>query len=149
MKSSSNRNKWFLDSGCSRHMSGDKDIFSNFTPQDGGLVTFGDNSKGKILGVGKVGKEPFPCIENVLLVNGLKHNLLSISQLCDKGYKVVFQASSCSIEINGKILFVAKWNNNAYTLDFNDLLDQDIKCLSAINEIRWLWHRRLDMLVWI
>ena len=51
-----------------------------------GDVTFGDNSKGQIKGIGKIGNKFFIFIENVLLVNGLKYNLLSISQLCDKGF---------------------------------------------------------------
>ena len=60
-------------------------------PKIGGDVTFGDNSKGQIEGIGTIGNKSFIFIENVLLVNGLKHNLLSISQLCDKGFKVVFE----------------------------------------------------------
>ena len=55
-------------------MTGDKVIFSSISPRDGGYVTFGDNAKGKIVREGKVGKSPNPTIENVLLVNGLKHN---------------------------------------------------------------------------
>ena len=69
-------------------MTGDVAKFAKVEPKNGGYVTFGDNSKGKIIGVGNVGSNP--CIEDVLLVKGLKHNLISISQLCDKGYKVIF-----------------------------------------------------------
>ena len=60
-------------------------MFSSLTPKDGGYVTFRDNKKGKIIGVGSIGKSNSSNIENVLLVDGLRHNLLSISQLCDKG----------------------------------------------------------------
>ena len=52
--------------------------------------TFGDDSKGKIFGVGNIKIGSSPLIENVVLVGGLKHNLLSISQLCDKSFNVVF-----------------------------------------------------------
>jgi len=57
---------------------------------EGGTVTFRDDSKGKIIGIGniKVGKSPL--IENIALLDGLKHNLLSISQLCDKKFKSDF-----------------------------------------------------------
>jgi hypothetical protein len=48
--------KWFLDSGCSRHMTGDKNKFTSLTLKDGGNVKFGDNSKGKIIGIGNIGK---------------------------------------------------------------------------------------------
>ena len=60
-------------------MSGNKNKFISLTPINGGKVTFGDNSKGKVVGKGKVGKMPHSFIDDVLLVEGLKHNLLSIS----------------------------------------------------------------------
>ena len=75
-----------MDSGCSRHMTGDKSNFINLKFKDGGNVTFGDDSKGRVICIGKVGMNPSPCIDNVFLVDGLKHNLLSISQLCDNGH---------------------------------------------------------------
>ena len=53
-------------------------------------MTFGDNGKGRIIGYGSIGNNSSSLIENVLLVDGLKHNLLSISQLCDKDFKVIF-----------------------------------------------------------
>ena len=65
-------------------MTGDEAQFTSLKPNDGGFVTFGDNSKGKIIRLGNISKNLFTFIENVLLVKGLKHNLLSISQLCDK-----------------------------------------------------------------
>ena len=52
--------------------------------KNGGYVTFGDNVKGKIVGESKIGKSPNPTIDDVLLVDGLKYNLLSISQFFDK-----------------------------------------------------------------
>ena len=63
-------------------------MFASLSPKDGGFVTFGDNRKGKIIGIDNVGKKRSPIIKNVLLVDGLKHNLLSISQLCDKEIKL-------------------------------------------------------------
>ena len=52
-------------------MTSDKSIFASLTPKDGNFVTFGDNNKGKIIGVGNVGKEPYSIIENIFLVDGL------------------------------------------------------------------------------
>ncbi|KAL5551357.1 hypothetical protein UlMin_001533 [Ulmus minor] len=48
------RNTWILDSGCSRHMTGDIQHFSSFEKKVGGKVTFGDNAKGNILGKGTI-----------------------------------------------------------------------------------------------
>ena len=86
---------------------GDKNQFF-ILESKGGLVTFGDNSKGKIIGIGKVKVTPSIFIENALLVGNLKHNLLSISQLCDKGFKVVFESSMCSVtnSFNTSIRFI-------------------------------------------
>ena len=54
------------------------------------MFTFGDNAKWRIIGQGNIGNDTFSLIESVLLVDDLKHSLLSISQLCDKGFKVIF-----------------------------------------------------------
>ena len=58
---------------------------------EGGTATFGDDYKGTIIGIGNIKIGTSHLIENVVLVDGLKHNLLSISQLCDRGLKVVFE----------------------------------------------------------
>ena len=74
-------------------MTGDKDLFFTLELKDGCTVTFGDNGKENIIGIGNIGITPSTCIENILLVDSHKHNHLSINQLCDKGYKVVFESS--------------------------------------------------------
>jgi hypothetical protein len=126
-------------------MTGDKNKFTSLTLKDGGNVKFGDNSKGKIIGIGNIGKIHSLVIEDVLLVDGLKHNLLSISQLCDKGYNVIFKSIMCIIvnEIDNQVLFVAFRNENVYTIDFDSMTSKESICLAAINENSWLWHRRL------
>jgi hypothetical protein len=126
-------------------MTGDKNKFTSLTLKDGGNVKFGDNSKGKIIGIGNIGKTHSLVIEDVLLVDGLKHNLLSISQLCDKGYNVIFKSIMCIIvnEIDNQVLFVAFRNENVYTIDFDNMTSKESICLAAINENSWLWHRRL------
>ena len=126
-------------------MTGDKSNFINLKYKDGGNVTFGDDAKGKVIGIGQVGMIPSPCINDVYLVNGLKHNLLSISQLCDNGHEVVFKEDMCIVKIlkSNDNLFIAHRTNNVYTINFDDLHDQNVKCLSAFNETSWLWHIRL------
>jgi hypothetical protein len=137
--------KWYLDSGCSKHMTGDKTKFSSFTPKDGGYVTYGDNNKGKILGTGKVGKTSSTSIDNVLYVEGLKHNLLSISQLCDKGNEVIFNSYSCSIisKENNSIKFMGHRINNVYMISLDDISSNDAQCFITKEEESWLWHKRI------
>ena len=111
------KNKRILDSGCSRHMIGNPDILNDIIYKDGGLVNFGDNSKGYVIGIGKVGNSEISTITNVLLVKNLKHNLLSISQLCDKGYKIKFEKDKCHIEDNNStIIFEGVRKKNIYIL---------------------------------
>src|SRR5436853_7473638 len=86
-----------MKSGCSKYMTGKSKMLSSLQHKDGGLVTFDDNNKCKVIAIGNVGQGENPLIENVLLVDGLKHNLLSISQLCDKGYKVLFDKDACHL----------------------------------------------------
>ncbi|XP_059639430.1 uncharacterized protein LOC132281779 [Cornus florida] len=110
--SSSSKDKWFLDSGCSRHMTGDHSKFLSIEPHKGGSVTFGDNSKGKVIGIGSIGISSSLSIDDVLLVKDLKHNLLSISQLCDKGYDVLFKSNKCIVKKNNNEVFHALRNDN-------------------------------------
>ena len=72
---------------------------------EGDTVTFGDDAKGKIIGIGNIKIGSSPLIENVILVEGLKHNLLSISELYDKGFKVVFDDFTCDV-LEKKQIFV-------------------------------------------
>ena len=62
-------------------MMGNKDKFISLISINGGMVTFRDNAKGKMVGEGKVGRLSNCFIDDVLLVEGLKHNLLNVSQL--------------------------------------------------------------------
>ena len=71
-------------------MTSDKDKFTSIEVKDKGCVTFGDNAKGKIISIGEFGNPQSLSIHYILLVISLKHNLLSISQLCDMGNKVTF-----------------------------------------------------------
>jgi len=58
---------WYLDSGCSRHITGDKRKINNLKRKDQGFVTYEDNNKGKIIGIGDVGGGDTLEIKDVLL----------------------------------------------------------------------------------
>ena len=99
--------KWYVDSDCSKHMTGDKDAFVNIE-KDKGSVLFGNNNSAKVLGKGtvKLGSKN-SLAENVLLVDNMKHNLLSISQKCDQGHELIFNAKGCKIRKQGSRKLVA------------------------------------------
>ncbi|XP_070033067.1 uncharacterized protein [Nicotiana tomentosiformis] len=92
------KGKWYLDNACSRYMTGDKQLFKSVTKLDGGTVTFGDKSKGNIIGVGKVPLSSTCDVDEVYLVDELGYNLLNISQLCDNDYEVHFKKHGWFIE---------------------------------------------------
>jgi hypothetical protein len=100
---------WYIDSGCSKHMTGDKGKFLSLSESKSGTVTFGNDAPGKIKGKGMVslsnGKGK---AQDVLLVDGLKHNLLSVSQMCDRGCKVLFTSKDCKIKSVNSGQVVAK-----------------------------------------
>ncbi|XP_070045551.1 intracellular protein transport protein USO1-like [Nicotiana tomentosiformis] len=89
--------QWIMDSGCSKHMTRNTMDFFSLKALQGGNASFGNGKKGYILGVGKIGKSLSHSIENMYYVNGLKYNLLIVSQICDKGNKVEFLSKICTV----------------------------------------------------
>jgi hypothetical protein len=112
--------EWFIDSGFSSHMTGDQREFVSLKKK-GGNVTFGDDSSTKILGKGivKLGSENVK-EGKFLLVEDLKHNLLSVSKMCDQVYTLMFDSRKCKIRKNNSGILVAtatRRPNNIYILD--------------------------------
>ena len=121
-------------------MNGNKSLLNNIKKVTAGSVTFGDSSKGNIVGIGDIGNGKVK-ISDVQLVTGLRYNLLSISQLCDNDYKVIFYTTHCSIlDKFGKLVLTCPRNKNVYTCDMSKQVNV---CLITINDDPWLWHRRL------
>ena len=86
---------WVFDSGCTQHMTGYVMMFTSLDENVGDHehVAFGDTSKGKVVGLGKVAITKDLSISNVLLVESVSFNLLFIAQLCDLGLICTFSDS--------------------------------------------------------
>jgi len=124
-------------------MTSDKCKFPKLELKEEDFVTYGGNNKGRILGSGVISNEASFNIHNVLLVEGLKHNLISISKLCDKGFNVVFEPNQCLIyDACGSIVLVGKRVNNIYLLNLHHALFSIHYLLTKEDDIR-LWNRRL------
>ncbi|XP_058002298.1 uncharacterized protein LOC131179464 [Hevea brasiliensis] len=146
LKSSMFDSKWYLDSECSRHIIQNANLFLSLEKKyGGGQVTFADNGKGKIVKIGKIAKENSHILDKVLLVDGLKHNLLSVSQLRDKGCRVIFEFKSYFVSkmCDNKMLFVGERVENNYVIDLHALSNKDIKCFVFTSDDSWTWYRRL------
>ena len=82
---------------ASRHMTRNKALFKTLFEGKIKTVTFGEGSKSVIRGIGTVDILGLPVFEDVWYVDGLKANLLSISQICDNGLNVLFTKYECEI----------------------------------------------------
>ena len=133
-------------SGCSKHMTGDKLKFLSLETYDGGTVTFDDNMKGEIIAKGKVWRSSSHVIDNVFLVENLKHNLLSISQFCDKGNSVNFTSERCIIYRSdlGDTVLEGIRKGNTYVVDISTVPKSSLTCLSVIEDDPLLWHKHLS-----
>ena len=132
---------WYLDSGCYRHMTGNKALVKTLFEGKIGTVMFGDGSKSVIRGIGNVDIPGLLVFEDVWYVDGLKANLLSISQICDNGLNVLFTKYECEILDGGGncICIGVKTTDNCYgiTPSINN------KYFSVkINQVD-LWHQQL------
>ena len=140
---------WIIDSGCSSHMTGDRALLSNLVEKAGPWVTFGDDNKGFTKGYGslEIGNV---VIENISLVDGLKHNLLSVSQFTDKGYEVNFKIEQCEIinKKDKKLALQGVRKGNLFVADLFSASKGEVRCFynKASTEDSWLWHKRLSHL---
>ncbi|KAJ9566173.1 hypothetical protein OSB04_002139 [Centaurea solstitialis] len=90
---SSASHKWYLDSGCSKHMTGRKELLSNYREEYGGSVKFGNNELSPVVGHGDIVCKDIT-INNVAHVEGLNHNLFSIGKFCDKDLECLITQKS-------------------------------------------------------
>ncbi|KAJ9538937.1 hypothetical protein OSB04_031670 [Centaurea solstitialis] len=136
---------WYIDSGCSRHMTGTLELLSHYANKEGSSVAFGGNQKGKIKGYGMIVKGEI-IVNQVSYVDGLKHNLISVSQLCDNGMDVKFNIKYCILYKVDTLIEVMRANRRGdlYLLIFDALDEKEEICLisSVKNEEAWLWHTR-------
>ncbi|GJS79163.1 putative ribonuclease H-like domain-containing protein [Tanacetum coccineum] len=152
------KNKGIIDSGCSRHMTGNKAYLADFQDFNGGPVAFG-GSKGYITGKGKIktGKLDF---EDVSFVKELQpFNLFSVSQMCDKKNKVLFTDSEClvlspdfKLPDENQILLKVPRQNNMYSFNLENIVPLGgkqhkasckAKAVSSISQTLQLLHMDL------
>ena len=82
-------------------MTSDKRKLISLTKGKSGDVSFGNDGTARIIGKGTVALKGRAKAENVLYVQGLKHDLLSVGHICDSDYNIVFYPHGCEIRRNG------------------------------------------------
>ena len=123
-------------------MIGNRNTFQKLQAKTG-TITFGNDNSSKVLGKGTVTLGSKDAVaENVLLIENMRHNLLSVSQMCDQGHVFMFTSKDYKIqrEDSGKLVATtSRTPNNIYMLDE---IKRERCCLGKEDE-SWLWHRRM------
>jgi hypothetical protein len=125
---------WLIDSGCTHHMTHDRDLFKELNKSTISKVIMLNGANIAVEGIGTVGVKSHSgdkLISNVLYVPKLNQNLLSVPQLLKKGYKVLFEHEKCVIkDQNNKEVLRAQMKAKKFVLDLKkngDITDEDEK----------------------
>ncbi|GKA77837.1 retrovirus-related pol polyprotein from transposon TNT 1-94 [Tanacetum coccineum] len=139
---------WIIDSRCSKYMTGNRALLTNFVETFLRMVRFGNNDFVVIAGYGDVVIGSMT-IKKVYYVEGLGHNLFSGGQFCDKGLEVAFRKSTCFVRTeDGVDLLTGDRSSNLYTIALNEIASNSSACLlaKASSSQSWSWHQRLSHL---
>jgi hypothetical protein len=123
-------NMWLMNSGCSRHMTGDKKLFSSIILLSHmEYMTFGDNKKVKVLGTDDIKVNDHFTLNDVALVNKLRYNLLFGSQLVDADLEVLFHKfDSHILDSSGKRVYDISRIGKFFQANFS-CAQSSVKCL--------------------
>ncbi|GJS29253.1 retrovirus-related pol polyprotein from transposon TNT 1-94 [Tanacetum coccineum] len=137
---------WYLDSGCSKHMTGDRSQLTNFVHKFLGTVKFGNDQVAKIMGYGDYQIRNVTT-SRVYYVEGLGHNLFSVGHLCDSYLEVAFRKYTCFVRnLEGVDLLSGSRGTNLYSLSIGDMMASSPICVlsKATKTKSRLWHRCLS-----
>lgn len=142
-------NYWFIDSGCTSHMTFDRAAFINYTPISNSTVDLGADSRANIVGQGDVvlriivrGKSVRCTIKNVRHVPTLRYQLLSVLTMGKLGVRSSFDGGGYVMRhiASGQALACGRVTNNLYALNVdNDCKPPDKALIANLS----LWHQRL------
>jgi len=128
-------------------MTGEKNLFTSIEydniPKE--TIVFRDNSKGEVIGLGKIALNHDNSIINVYLIETLGYNLLSVSQICGMGYNCLFTNEGVTVfnRDNSSIAFTGQLKGKVYIVDFSTEKVEPKTCMVAKSDMGWLWHCRL------
>ncbi|GJU02639.1 retrovirus-related pol polyprotein from transposon TNT 1-94 [Tanacetum coccineum] len=134
-------NEWIKDIGCSKHMTGNRKLFSTYKAYNKGNVIFGSNLRGNIIGKCTISHGSLK-IANVKHVDNLSFNSLSVGQICDSKCKVVFTENDSEIVKDDKVIGRGIRKKGVHVMKLGSKSNDNI-FLATIDENSTLWHRRL------
>nr|GEY24572.1 integrase, catalytic region, zinc finger, CCHC-type, peptidase aspartic, catalytic [Tanacetum cinerariifolium] len=139
---------FIIDSGCTKHMTGNLKLLCNFVEKFLDTARFGNDQFALILGYGYLVKGNV-MINKVYYVEGLNHNLFSVGQFCDTDLEVAFRKSACFVrDLQGNDLLTGNRGSDIYMISLQESTSSTLLCLmaKATPTQAWLWHRRLSHL---
>nr|GFA85002.1 hypothetical protein [Tanacetum cinerariifolium] len=139
---------FIVDSGCSKHMTGNLKLLINFVEKFLGTVKFGNDQIAPILRYGDL-VQGAVTIKRVYYVEGLNHNLFFVGQFCDADLEIAFKKSTCFIrDLKGNDLLTGSRGTDLYSITLQDTNCPNPICLmaKATSSQAWLRHRRLSHL---
>jgi hypothetical protein len=139
---------WLIDSRCSRHMTGDKGWFSTLVSVvTKRYITFGDNGRGRVLSKGEVKVSDKITLRRVVLVQSIGYNLLSLSQLLDEGFEVLFRPGGSRIlDSRGDLVCMVIPECQVFRVEFSQSSGVERCFLAGSSSELWKCHRKLGHL---
>ncbi|GJY02701.1 retrovirus-related pol polyprotein from transposon TNT 1-94 [Tanacetum coccineum] len=111
---------FIVDSGCTKHMTGNLKLLCNFVEKYLGTVHFGNGQFAPILGYEDLVQGNIT-IKRVYYVKGLNHNLFSVGQFCDTDLEVAFRKSTCFVrDLQGNYLLTSNRGSDLYTISLQE-----------------------------
>ncbi|GJS51313.1 integrase, catalytic region, zinc finger, CCHC-type containing protein [Tanacetum coccineum] len=139
---------WIIDSGCSKHMTGNLQLLRNFVEKYIKIVLFGNDHFPAITGYGDYVQGNLT-ICHIYCVEGLGHNLFSVEDFCNGDLEVAFRSNTCYVRnLKGDDLLTGSHDSNLYIISISEMATSSPVCLisRATSTKSWLWHRRLSHL---
>ncbi len=138
--------KWFVDSGCSNHMTFNKSLFSSYSASHPSFVALGNNKTLQVVGRGTLritivvkGKQVECILKDVLHVPDLGYQLLSVPTFDKSGLKTSFHSRRCWIAKGHAVVATATMTGNLYQLDVPSSTPQNALLVQSTQ----VWHCRL------
>jgi hypothetical protein len=137
------KNIWLIDSRFSRHMTGDKGWFSSLVHVvTKKYITFGDNVRGRVLSEGEIKVSDKITLRRVALVQSLGYNFLSVSQLLDEGFEVLFHLDGYQIlDSRGNLVCMVVPKGQVFRADFSQSSGVECCFLAGPSSELWKLHR--------
>ncbi|CAL8151068.1 unnamed protein product [Prunus armeniaca] len=143
--------EWYVDSGCSNHMTGNLELLVDVRTNVAGKVQMPTGTLVSVAGIGSLRIDTAKgrkYIRDVMYLPGLKENLLSVGQMDEHGYCLVFGEGMCRVfdspSMDYLIIKVQMKSNRCYPVSF--LAEKQLLMKTSFTQSTWIWHKRLGHL---